>query len=97
MAVNLPNRALIYHNGIPVAVCPAEEFGAEGLRVHCGPLSYERDTLLEVALDLGPGAPRNLRVPVQVADCTPDEMALHYRELPPEAEAALSGFPPSRS
>ena len=97
MTGHLPNRALIYHNGLPVAVCPAREFGPEGLRVHCGPLSYERDTLLEVALDLGPGAPRNLRVPVQVADCTQEEMALRYRELPPEAEVALSGFSPTPS
>lgn len=34
--------AMIYHQGLPVAVCPVEAVGAEYLKVVCGPLRFER-------------------------------------------------------
>lgn len=36
------NWAMIYHQGLPVAVCPVEAVGGETLQVVCGPLRFER-------------------------------------------------------
>lgn len=34
--------AMIYHQGLPVAVCPVEAVGGDTLQVGCGPLRFER-------------------------------------------------------
>lgn len=40
------NWAMIYHQGLPVAVCPVEAVGGDTLQVACGPLRFERQALL---------------------------------------------------
>lgn len=82
-------HAFIYHDSLPVAVCPALEMNREGLQVHCGSLRYEPETFLEVVLDMGPGSLHHPRLPVRVDDCRHGEMALSYRELSPDLPASL--------
>ena len=38
--------AMIYHQGLPVAVCPVEAVGDDTLQVACGPLRFERQAFL---------------------------------------------------
>lgn len=84
-----PSEALIYHNGIPVAVCPAKDIRRDGLLLFCGPLHFHRSTHLEVELTLKDR--RRFRVPVEVASCTPNHLDLHFRSLPEGLEESLPG------
>jgi len=36
------NWAMIYHQGLPVAVCPVEAVDDDCMKVTCGPLRFER-------------------------------------------------------
>ncbi len=90
-ASGAPVEVLIYHNGIPVAVCPTKEMRRDGLLLHCGPLHFHRHTPLEVELTLGD---RNrFRVQVEVTSCTPDHLDLLFQQVP---EGLVQFLPPAQ-
>jgi hypothetical protein len=45
-------KVTIYHNRIPVVLCRANDIGMGGMFVETGPLSYPRNTTLEVEFEL---------------------------------------------
>jgi len=84
----VPSEALIYHNGIPVAIVPTKGISRSGLEVNCGPMHYARNTQLEVEMAFAPDRRGSrFRIPVHVEECTRNHMALEFDDLP-------EGFPP---
>ena len=42
-------NVMLHHNGIPVAHCRCRDLGIEGVFVESGPLTYPKNTLLDLA------------------------------------------------
>ncbi|KPV39452.1 hypothetical protein AN478_09780 [Thiohalorhabdus denitrificans] len=89
----LPDRVLLYHNSIPVAICSAKHFTPESLELYCGPLRYERNTDLEVEVQFDLAEPESrFRLPTRVVRCDKNHLVLSYSSLPEEAAAYLQGW-----
>ncbi|MFP4615235.1 MAG: hypothetical protein ACLFRB_05115 [Thiohalorhabdus sp.] len=89
----LPDRVLLYHNSIPVAICSTKHFTAESLELYCGPLRYERNTDLEVEVQFDLAEPESrFRLPARVVRCDKDHLVLSYSSLPEMAAAYLQGW-----
>lgn len=84
-----PTYALLYHQGMPVAVYPARDLDRHRLRLHGSPKAYEPDTTLEAEVDL-PGHGR-FRLPVRVARSRPGLLELRLERIPDDLDAILPG------
>jgi len=93
----VPSEALIYHNGIPVAIVPTKGIHRQGMDVNCGPMHFERNTRLEVEMVFDPDRRSNrFRVPAHVEECTRNHMALHFDEIPEAMQLVLQRLKQAR-
>ena len=89
----ISNRVTLFRNKMPVAVCVAKDIGRGGLFVATGPLTYSKNTILDIdiKLDTDQGSKR-FRLPACVVHRseagvglmfleTNEEVALNIRRL----------------
>ena len=89
----ISKRVTLFRNKMPVAVCVAKDIGRGGMFVATGPLTYSKNTILdvEIKLDTDQG-PERFRLPACVVYRseagvglmfieTNEEVALHIRRL----------------
>ena len=73
-------KVLIHHNSLPVAFCKMRNISAGGLFIETGPLTYRKNTLLEVEFAL---SGKCFRLPVMVVNHTEDGMGLMFLKTDP--------------
>lgn len=45
-------QVILHHNALPVAVCKSSDIGLGGLFIQAGPLTYPRDSVLHIDIEL---------------------------------------------
>lgn len=45
-------KVMLYHNGIPVAICKTRDIGVEGVFVETGSMVYRNNTLLKIEFEV---------------------------------------------
>ena len=73
-------KILIHHNALPVAFCKMRNISVGGMFIETGPLTYRKNTPLEVEFVLND---RWFRLPVMVVNQTKEGMGLMFLEPDP--------------
>lgn len=79
--IPLSTRVTLYRNRQPVTECFAKDIGRGGLFVATGPLTYSKNTPLDVdiTLDTDEG-PKQFCLPAYIIRCTETGVGLMFRE-----------------
>jgi hypothetical protein len=78
---------MVYHHGMPVAVCPVAEQERDWVSLACGPLRFERDTFLILYLSAdGDPLKHGVQAAGRVAACTGSHVNVRLQEVPEEPE-----------
>ena len=76
-------RALVYHRGLPVAVCQVEGIAGERLQLDCGPYRLDRHTPLLLYLSQeGKPLYRGIQVNGRVTDSHDRRLVVALDEVP---------------
>lgn len=72
-------KFLLYRNRIPVVTCQSENIGPDGVFVRSSPVSYSRNTLIEVEFEVRRrGGSNRFRLPAKVVYTTQNGMGLKF-------------------
>lgn len=89
-------NVLLYHNSIPVVRCKTRDIGASGLFVETGPVTYARNTILEVEFVVESHQDRQrYRLLSMVVQRAKDGMGLEFSKIESDVFQALQQKIPS--
>lgn len=72
-------KFLLYRNSMPVVTCLSENIGPDGMFVRSSPLSYARNTLIDVEFEVRRDTrPSRYRLPAKVVYTTEKGMGLRF-------------------
>lgn len=94
----ISTRVTLYRNKMPVAVCAATDIGLGGMFVATGPLTYSKDTTLEVDLKLQTEqGPARFRLPACVVYHSQTGVGLMFLESDHEVSRTIRRMLQNRS
>ena len=72
-------KFLLYRNRIPVVTCQSENIGPDGMFVQSNPVSYTKNTIVEVEFETRQGGSASrFRLPAKVVYITQNGMGLRF-------------------
>ncbi|MGD8568651.1 MAG: PilZ domain-containing protein [Gammaproteobacteria bacterium] len=88
--IPIATRVTLYRNKMPVAVCAATDIGLGGMFVATGPLTYSKDTTLEVDIKLDTEqGPTRFRLPACVVYHSQTGVGLMFLESDNEVSRTI--------
>ena len=90
---SISQYVLVYQNNLPVLRGTARNISQEGLFLETGPVTFKKNTLLEIEFQLGTGAMRkHYRVPVLVRRKTKTGLGMVFKDIETEPVRRIQEF-----